>query len=47
MAFFRKLLLSSMATLLCLPLAAQDLAPRAYVIARMGLNAGTRTWSYF
>ena len=42
-----QLLLSCFLTSLALPLRAQDLAPRAYVITPVGLNAITLTWSYF
>jgi Putative MetA-pathway of phenol degradation len=43
----RLLLLTDLVALLALPLCAQDLSPRAYVITPTGLNAITLTWSYF
>jgi len=42
-----KLLLCGLVALSALPLCAQDLAPRAYVITPVNLNAVTLTWSYF
>ena len=42
-----KVLLCSLVALASLPLCAQDLAPRAYVITPVGFNAITLTWSYF
>ena len=42
-----KLLLYGLVALVGLPLCAQDLAPRAYVITPEGFNAITLTWSYF
>jgi hypothetical protein len=42
-----KLLISGFVALLALPLCAQDLAPRAYLITPIGFNAITVTWSYF
>jgi hypothetical protein len=47
MPFVRRLLFSWVLGLAALPLDAQDLAPRAYVITPVGLNAVTLTWSYF
>jgi len=47
MKFILRPLLTGLVALLALPLCAQDLAPRAYVITPIGLNAITLTWSYF
>jgi hypothetical protein len=47
MRLIPRLLLSSLVAVLTLPLRAQDLAPRAYVITPVGFNAITLTWSYF
>lgn len=47
MACLRALLFSSAAGILALPLVAQDLAPRAYVITPVSFSAVTLTWSYF
>ena len=47
MRFAPKLLLCNIVALLALPLCAQDLAPRAYVIAPVDSNAITLTWSFF
>ena len=47
MGLIPRLLLSSLVAVLTLPLSAQDLAPRAYVITPVGFNAITLTWSYF
>lgn len=42
-----KLLLCGLVALVGLPLSAQDLSPRAYVVTPVGFNAITLTWSYF
>ena len=42
-----KVLLCGLVALASLPLCAQDLAPRTYVITPVGFNAITLTWSYF
>ena len=42
-----KLSLCSLVALLTLPLCAQDLAPRAYVITAVHSNAVTVTWSFY
>jgi hypothetical protein len=42
-----QLLLAGLVALAALPLCAQDLSPRAYVITPLGFNAITLTWSYF
>jgi hypothetical protein len=47
MKFISALLLTGMAVWVALPVRAQDLAPRAYVITPTGLNAITLTWTYF
>lgn len=47
MPFARGLLFSCVLGLAGVPLGAQDLAPRAYVITPVSLNAVTLTWSYF
>src|SRR5215469_2429475 len=47
MGLIPKLLLCGLVALVGLPLPAQDLAPRAYVITPVGFNAITVTWSYF
>jgi hypothetical protein len=47
MRFVRKLLLCCLLALLALPLCAQDLAPRAYVIAPVDANAITLAWAFF
>ena len=47
MRFAPKLLLCNIVALLALPLCAQDLAPRAYVITPVDANAITLTWAYF
>lgn len=47
MRLIPRLLLSILVAVLTLPLSAQDLAPRAYVITPVGFNAITLTWSYF
>ena len=47
MRLIPKLWPSSLVVLLALPLCAQDLAPRAYVITPVHTNAITLTWSYF
>ena len=47
MGFVARLLLIGVATGLALPVSAQDLSPRAYVITPTGFNAITMTWSYF
>jgi hypothetical protein len=47
MRFILRLLLTALVGLLALPVCAQDLSPRAYVITPVGLNAITLTWSYF
>ena len=47
MGLTSKVLLCSLVALASLPLCAQDLAPRAYVITPVGFNAITLTWSYF
>jgi len=47
MTLIPKLLFCSLVGLLALPLCAQDLAPRAYVITPVDLNVITLTWSYF
>ena len=46
-SFVRRLFFSCVVALVGVPLAAQDLAPRAYVITPVGLNAVTLTWAYF
>jgi hypothetical protein len=40
-------LFTTLIILLALPVCAQDLSPRAYVITPVGFNAVTLTWSYF
>jgi hypothetical protein len=45
--FIANLFFASVAALAALPLCAQDLSPRAYVISPTGSNAVTLTWSYF
>jgi hypothetical protein len=40
-------LLAGLVALAALPVCAQDLSPRAYVITPVGFNAITLTWSYF
>ena len=47
MGFVARLLLIGVVTGLALPVNAQDLSPRAYVITPTGFNAITMTWSYF
>jgi len=47
MGFLARLLLIGVVTGLALPVSAQDLSPRAYVITPTGFNAITMTWSYF
>src|SRR3974390_277153 len=47
MGFVASLLLIGIVTGLALPVSAQDLSPRAYVITPTGFNAITLTWSYF
>jgi len=47
MKFILRVLLTGVVPLLALPLCAQDLSPRAYVITPEGFNAVTLTWSYF
>src|SRR3974390_2163823 len=47
MVFVARLLLIGIVTGLALPVSAQDLSPRAYVITPTGFNAITMTWSYF
>jgi len=42
-----QLLLAALVALTALPLCAQDLSPRAYIITPVGFNAITLTWSYF
>jgi hypothetical protein len=47
MRFLPSLLLGSLAALLALPVCAQDMAPRAYVITPVDANVITLTWSYY
>lgn len=43
----QKLLLCGLVALFALPLCAQDLAPRAYIVTPVNFNSVTLTWSYF
>lgn len=47
MRFISPLLFTNLVALMALSAPAQDLAPRAYVITPIGLNAITLTWTYF